>query len=162
MPARSAPPATRPALRRPPARHWSTTPGQTGVRGESTAADLRDQHDLAVGFERGLVGVLKDLAVDRDRHPLVDLMAKAGEAPVELGDHAAHRIGLDLHLGLPAGETAGRRSGDDNLWHQPITRCPPPPPPPPPRGGGEVAAPFPQNQQPPPLAAAAAGGEPPR
>src|SRR5205823_11266129 len=66
MPARSAPPVTRPALRRPPARHWSTTPGQTGVRGESTAADLRDQHDLAVGLERGLVGVLKDLAVDRD------------------------------------------------------------------------------------------------
>src|SRR5438105_8869677 len=119
MPARSAPPVTRPALRRLPARHWSTT--QTGVRGESTAADLRDQHDLAVGLERGLVGVLKDLAVDRDRHPLVDLMAKSGEAPVELGDHAAHRIGLDLDLGLPAGEAAGGRAGDDNLWHQPIT-----------------------------------------
>src|SRR2546429_3255652 len=121
MPARSAPPVTRPALRRPPARHWSTTPGQTGVRGESTAADLRDQHDLAVGLERRLVGVLEDLAVDRDRHPLIDLMAKSGEAPVELGDHAAHRIGLDLDLGLPAGEAAGRRAGDDNPWPQPIT-----------------------------------------
>src|SRR5437764_14474317 len=124
MPARSAPPVTR----RPPARHWSTTPGQTGVRGAPTAADLRDQHDLAVGLERRLVGVLEDLAVDRDRHPLVDLVAKAGEAPVELGDHAAHRIGLDLDLGLPAGEAAGGRAGNDNLWHQPITRCPSPRP----------------------------------
>src|SRR5438067_331913 len=156
MPARSAPPVTRPALRRTPARHWSTTPRQTGVRGESTAADLRDQHDLAVGLERGLVGVLKDLAVDRDRHPLVDLMAKAGEAPVELGDHAAHRIGLDLDLGLPAGEAAGGRAGDDNLWHQPITGCPSPPPSPPRRGEGELAAPFRQNDQRPRIAAAAA------
>src|SRR5437868_11864433 len=44
-------------------------------------------------------------------------MAEAGEAPVELGDHAAHRIRLDLDLGLPAGEAAGSRAGNDNLWH---------------------------------------------
>src|ERR1051326_209176 len=122
MPARSAHPVTRPPLRRPQTRRWNTTPRRTAVRRESAAADLRDQHDLAVGVERRLISVLENLAVDRDRHPLVDLMAEPGEAPVELGDHAAHRIGLDLNLGLPPGETAGSLAGEDDARHQPITR----------------------------------------
>ena len=67
----------------------------------SAAADFRDQHDLAVGVERRLLGVLVDFAVDRDRHPLVDLVPEPGKAAVELGDHAAHRVRLDLELGLP-------------------------------------------------------------
>jgi hypothetical protein len=41
-----------------------------------------DQVDLAFGVERGEVGVLEDLAVDRHRHALLDLAA--GEPAVEL------------------------------------------------------------------------------
>src|ERR1051326_8974494 len=100
MPARSAHPVTRPPLRRPPTRRSNTTPRRTAVRGESTAADLRDQHNLAVGVEWRLIGVLEDLAVDRDRHPRVDLMPEPGEAPVRLRDHAAHRIGHQIDEGM--------------------------------------------------------------
>src|ERR1051326_4862466 len=102
MPARSAHPVTRPPLRRPPTRRSNTTPRRTAVSREPAAADLRDLHTLAVRVELLLIGLLKNLAVNRDRHPLVDLMAEPGEAPVEFGDHATHRIGLDLDLGLPA------------------------------------------------------------
>src|SRR5205823_14392175 len=87
--------------------------------GRSAAADLGDQHDLAVGVKPRLIGILEDLAVDRDGHALVDLMAKAGKTPVELSDHPAHRIGLDLDFGLAAGKAAGRLAGDDDLWHWP-------------------------------------------
>src|SRR5579872_4269138 len=75
-----------------------------GRPARSAAADLRDQHDLAAGVERLEVGVLKDLAVDRHRHRLVDLPAEPGKAALEFGNHAAHGVGFDLDLALPAGE----------------------------------------------------------
>jgi hypothetical protein len=45
---------------------------------ESAAADLKDQVDLALGFQRNEVGVLEDFAVDRHRHAFLDLAAEAG------------------------------------------------------------------------------------
>ena len=45
-----------------------------GVMARSAAADFGDQVDFAVGVERGEVGVLVDLAVDRHRHAFVDLV----------------------------------------------------------------------------------------
>src|SRR6266581_3474654 len=74
----------------------------------SAAADLGDQVDLALGFERGEVGVLEDLAVNRRRHPFLDLTAEAGEAAVELQDQPAEIVRLHFDLGQPAGEPAGR------------------------------------------------------
>ena len=68
--------------------------------GRSAAADLWDQVDLAVGLERGQIGVLVDLAVDRHRHALLDLMAEAGIAAIELKDEAAEIVRLDVELGL--------------------------------------------------------------
>src|SRR5439155_26338550 len=65
----------------------------------------------------GRVGVMEDLAVDRHRHALVDLMAEPRKAALELGDQAAHRVRLDVELGLPAGEAAGRRPGDHDVRH---------------------------------------------
>src|SRR5580700_1952661 len=44
-----------------------------------SAADLRDDIDLAVRLQRDAVGVLKNLAVDGDRHAFLDLGAQAGE-----------------------------------------------------------------------------------
>src|SRR6266481_3783865 len=73
----------------------------------SAAADLGDQVDLALGLERGEVCVLEDLAVDRRRHPFLDLAAEAGEAAVELQNHAAEIVRFHLDLGQPAGEPAG-------------------------------------------------------
>ena len=43
-------------------------PGAAAGFRSSAAADLRDQIDLAIGFERGEVGVLENLAIDRRRH----------------------------------------------------------------------------------------------
>jgi hypothetical protein len=43
----------------------------------AAAADLWDQDDFALGLELHQVGVLKDLAVDRHRHTLLDLAAEA-------------------------------------------------------------------------------------
>src|SRR5271154_4267472 len=40
-----------------------------------TAADLRDQADFACLAERRAVGVLEDLAIDRDRHAALDIVA---------------------------------------------------------------------------------------
>src|SRR5689334_6982624 len=48
--------------------------------GRSPPADLRDDADLAVGAEAGRVVVLKNLAIDGDRHALLDLFAEAGIA----------------------------------------------------------------------------------
>src|SRR6266566_679010 len=113
--------ATRPRA----ALRWNIIPrpaaARTAAVPASAAADLRDQHDLAVGVELGLVGVLEDLAVDRHRHALVDLMAEAGKATLQLGDQPAHRVRLDVELGLPAGEAAGSRAGDDDVRHQHLT-----------------------------------------
>src|SRR6516225_2651461 len=70
----------------------------------SAAADFGDQVDLAVRVELGEIGVLEDLAVDRDRHAFLDLTPEAGEAAVELQNHPAEIIRLHLELGLPGGE----------------------------------------------------------
>jgi hypothetical protein len=72
----------------------------------SAAADLGDQDDLALGLERGEIGVLIDLTVDRYRHAFVDLVTEAWEAAVELEDQAADRVRLDLEFGQPAAERA--------------------------------------------------------
>ena len=48
---------------------------------ESAAADLKDQIDFALGVERGGVGVLEDIAVDRQRHALLDLADESAAAP---------------------------------------------------------------------------------
>jgi GNAT superfamily N-acetyltransferase len=45
----------------------------------SAPADFGDQVDFAVGAEQGEVGILVDLAVDRQHHAFVDLVAEAGE-----------------------------------------------------------------------------------
>jgi hypothetical protein len=76
--------------------------------GRSAAADLGDQIDFAVGAQRREVGVLEDLAVDRQRHAFADLVPQARKAAVELEDEA-DRVRLDLELGQPAG--AGAPSG---------------------------------------------------
>jgi hypothetical protein len=39
------------------------------------------QNDFALGVERGEVGVLEDIAVDRQRHALVDLADESAAAP---------------------------------------------------------------------------------
>src|SRR5438105_2322216 len=88
-------------------------PGPTGAgRGpagcvKSAAANFGDEDDLAVWIEWREVGVLKDFAVDRHRHALLDLAAEAGEAAVELQNHAAEIVRLHLELGRAAGEPAG-------------------------------------------------------
>src|SRR5436190_14737704 len=105
------------AMRRRAVRRWSITPLPAVAKIWSAAADLRDQHDLTVRAELRLVGVLEDLAIDRHRHAFIDLMPQAGEAPLELGDHPAHRVGIDIDLGLPAGKAAGSRAGDDDAGH---------------------------------------------
>src|ERR1700730_15807140 len=89
----------------------------SGPSAPSAAADLGDQVDLAFGVERGEIGVLEDFAVDRHRHALLDLAAEAGEAAVELQNHPAEIVGLDLELGLPAGEPAGGLTRDDDARH---------------------------------------------
>src|SRR5579872_2329293 len=83
----------------------------------SAAADLGDQHDLAVGLQRREIGVLEYLAVYRDGHALVDLRPKAGIAPVELGDEAAHRVRLDIEFGDTARQPAGGDSGHQYVGH---------------------------------------------
>jgi hypothetical protein len=45
------------------------------------------------------------------------LVAETGEALIELGDHAAHRVGLDIELGLPAGKSAGSDPGHHDVRH---------------------------------------------
>src|SRR6516225_2100921 len=82
-------------------------PGAAAGFRSSAAADLRDQIDLAIGFERGEVGVLENLAVDRYRHALVDLAAKTRKPAVELQNHPAESVRLHLELGRAAGEPAG-------------------------------------------------------
>ena len=69
----------------------------------STAADLRDQIDLALGLELRQIGVLEDLAVDCHRHALFDLAAEAGEAAVELEVEADtfRRMVLELDRRFP-------------------------------------------------------------
>lgn len=81
----------------------------------STAADLGDQVNLAIGVERRQIGVLVDLAVDRHGHPLLDLMAEAGIAALKLDDEAAEIGRLNIELGQPAGESAGCLARDDNV-----------------------------------------------
>src|SRR5215813_4924266 len=83
----------------------------------SAAADLWDQVDLAVGIERGEVGVLEDFSVDRHRHAFFDLTAEPREAAVELQDHPAEIIRLHLKFGLPAGEPAGGLAREMDARH---------------------------------------------
>src|SRR6516162_9279054 len=84
----------------------------------SAAADLRDQIDLAVGAQRGEVGVLKDLAVNRHRHALLDLAAETREPAVELEHHPAESVCLHLQLGQPAGEPAGCLAREMDARHR--------------------------------------------
>src|SRR5580704_1710997 len=86
-------------------------------RRRSAAADFGNQVDFAVGIERGEVGVLKDFAVDRDCHALLDLSPEAGEASVELKDHPAEIVRLHLELGHAAGKPAGGLARDDDARH---------------------------------------------
>src|SRR5204863_75484 len=83
----------------------------------SAAADFGNQVDFALGVERGEIGVLEDLAVDRDRHALVDLAAEAGEAAVELKNHPAEIVRLHLELGHAAGEPTRGLARDDDARH---------------------------------------------
>jgi hypothetical protein len=45
---------------------------------------------------------LGDLAVDRHRHALLDLAPEARETPVELQNHPAESVRLDIALGHTA------------------------------------------------------------
>src|SRR5271170_1134403 len=83
----------------------------------SAAADLGDQVDFAVGVERGEIGVLKDLAVDRHRHAFLDLMAEAGIAAFELKNKATKVVRLHVELGYAAGEPARRLTGNHDMRH---------------------------------------------
>jgi hypothetical protein len=53
------------------------------------------------------IGVLEDLAVDRDRHALLDLAPETGIPTVKLENHPAKIVRLHLELGQPAGKPAG-------------------------------------------------------
>src|SRR5437870_6899106 len=93
---------------------------KAGAPGPGSAVSRRrfwGSEDPAVGVERGEIGVLEDLAVDRHRHALLDLAPEAGVAAIELQDHPAEIVRLHLELGLPAGEPAGRLAGDDDARH---------------------------------------------
>src|SRR5580658_8226251 len=98
-------------------RRCAGRPMSASVQPASPAADFGDEKNLAVGGQLFEIGVLIDLAVDRHRHPLVDLLPEAGIAPIELKDQAPHVVRLDIELALPAGEPAGIRAGDDDVRH---------------------------------------------
>src|SRR5580692_7190329 len=82
------------------------------------AADLWNQHDLTVRIQRRRIGVLIDLAIDGDRHAVLDLLAKAGKALLQFHDEPAEIGRRHLKLRLAAGEPLARRARDDDSWHQ--------------------------------------------
>ena len=57
--------------------HIGATPEVIGVAIEMTQGPL----DLALGIERGEIGILEDIAVDRQRHALLDLADETAAAP---------------------------------------------------------------------------------
>src|SRR6185295_1454341 len=72
-------------------------PASAGPNGSATASDRREQVDVAVGSKRLVAGVMKDLAVDRDRH-LFELGREPGEAVDERAQQIvdARRVDHDL------------------------------------------------------------------
>src|SRR5690349_2504796 len=80
--------------------------------------NLRDQHNLALRAQLRRVRVLKDLAVDSHRHSLLNLLAQARVATVQLQDQATEGRRRHLELRLAAGEPTASVARDDDLRHQ--------------------------------------------
>ena len=71
-----------------------------------------DAVDCEIRVERGEAGVLKDFAVDCERHTYVVLVPEPRETAVAFEDQAADGVCLHLKLGRPADEPARRLAGE--------------------------------------------------
>jgi hypothetical protein len=77
----------------------------------STSDDLGDDVDLAVGRDRFELGVLKDLAVDRDRDAVLEMRLEGRVALTEGAQQLADILGVELEL-APAARVLRQPSGE--------------------------------------------------
>src|SRR5277367_5186610 len=81
-----------------------------------TAAYFRDQNNFAAGFQFDLVSILEYLAVDRDRHAFLNLIAEARIVSLQLADKLPERCRFHFELGLATSELVTRPArGDDDF-----------------------------------------------
>jgi len=90
----------------------------------SAARNLRDQINLRPFRQLCRIGVLVDHPVDRHRHPVLDLLAEAWEALVQLPYQTPERGRRHLKFGPPAGELAGGRTREDDARQVRLPRAP--------------------------------------
>src|SRR4051812_27936633 len=85
-----------------------------------TPTNLWNQNNLAVRPELRRVRILEYLAINGDRHALLDLPPQPGMAPFQLQDQPPERGRLHIEFRLPAGQRlADGTRGENDLHHQP-------------------------------------------
>ncbi len=96
--------------------HITDIPIESVARTLLATGDLGHQMDLGARGDRLEQSVLKDLAVDGDRHPLLQMRRNARIARAERPEQLADSAGLQLELAC-APHQAPQISGQDNPDH---------------------------------------------
>ena len=74
----------------------------------SAATYFRNENNLAARFQFDVIGILKDLAIDRDGHAFLDLRSQPRVFLIQFSDELPERGCLHIELGLATGELVAR------------------------------------------------------